>query len=49
MTIKQLQCLTVAPPLVQQHVTNAALTQENQMVVLLNNLTARKVLPERVT
>ena len=35
----------VIPPLVQQHVTNAALTQENQMVGLLNDLTARKVLP----
>ena len=54
MTIKQLQfcrqkCLTVVPPLVQQHVTNAALAQENQIVVLLDNLTARKVLPVRVT
>ena len=50
MTIKQLQfCrqkhLMVIPPPVQQHVRNVALTQENQMVGLLNDLTARKVLP----
>ena len=49
MTIKQLQfcrqkCLMVIPQPVHQHGTNAALTQENQMVGLLNDLTARKVL-----
>ena len=50
MTIKQLQfcrqkCLTVILPPVQQHVTKVALTQENQMVARLNDLTTRKVLP----
>ena len=49
MTVKQLQfCrqkhLKVVLPPVQQHESNAALTQENQMVALLNDLTARKVL-----
>ena len=38
----------VVPPPVQQHVTNAAHTQENQMVALLNDLTSRKVLPVKL-